>query len=69
MSDAADTYPSLSSALSARFRGHTERNWKEWHARHYFPTAAAIPEAADKVLLGREESLARIEDCLGAARA
>jgi hypothetical protein len=52
---AADTYPSLGSALNDRYRGHNERNWEEWNARYLYSTAADIPDAADKALLGRQE--------------
>lgn len=55
MSEAADINPSLGSALSARYRGHNDRNWEEWHGRHFYPTASDIPSGADKALLGRQE--------------
>jgi hypothetical protein len=55
MSEAFDSYPSLDSALSARFRGHRDRDWREWQERHYYGAAAEIPDAAERAWVGRQK--------------
>jgi hypothetical protein len=55
MNGAFDSYPSPESALSARFRGHRDRDWKEWGERHYFEAAAQIPEDAARAWVGRQK--------------
>ena len=46
--------PSLGSALNARYRGHEERVWEEWQAKHFYSEAVLVPELAERVWLGRE---------------
>ncbi len=55
MSAAFDTYPSLESAHSARFRGHHDRDWQEWAERHYYDAAGDIPSIAEEVWLSRRK--------------
>lgn len=57
MTDAFDTHENLGSALNDRFRGHNDRNWQEWQARHFYADAQAIPDSAERVWLGREDKL------------
>jgi hypothetical protein len=45
----------LESALSSRFRGHDTRDWAEWHERHAYNDADAIPTNAAKALIGRQK--------------
>jgi hypothetical protein len=55
MSTAFDTYPSLESALSARFRGHDDRNWHDWKERHSYEAAGQIPPDAECAWVGRQK--------------
>lgn len=55
MKAAFDTYPSLEMAFSDRFRGHGDRNWDEWAARHFYDTAADIPPQEYRVWLTRQK--------------
>lgn len=55
MSGAFDSYPSLESALSARFRGHRDRDWQEWKEWHYYEGAALIPDDAERAWVGRQK--------------
>lgn len=55
MSGAFATYPSLESALSAKFRGHRDRDWRKWSERHHYETAAQIPDDAERAWLGRHK--------------
>ena len=50
-----DTHPTLESALNFRFRGHDSRDWAEWHGRHAYIDAGAIPIDATKALIGRQK--------------
>ena len=54
MGPAFDSYPSLESALSERFRGHRERNWQVWKQRHYYEASAQIPNDVDRAWLSRQ---------------
>lgn len=42
MSGAFASYSSIESALGARFRGHSDRDWQEWKESHYYEAAADI---------------------------
>lgn len=55
MNGVFNSYPSLESALSARFRGHSGRDWQEWKARHYFEAAAEIPYDAARAWVSRQK--------------
>jgi hypothetical protein len=55
MSSEFDSYPSLDCALSARFRGHSDRDWREWQERHYYEAAALIPGEVDRAWVGRQK--------------
>jgi hypothetical protein len=55
MSSAFVSYSSLHSALNARFRGHSERDWQEWQDRHHYETAALIPERAEHAWIKRRK--------------
>jgi hypothetical protein len=55
MSPVFDSYPSLDSALSARFRGHRERDWQEWTEGHYYEAAAQISYDAERAWVGRQK--------------
>ena len=57
MTGTFDTYPGLGSALNHRYRGHAERDWQEWQAQHFYEQAAAIPDDAQRVWLGRQDKL------------
>lgn len=54
MSGEFDSYPSIESALSARFRGHCDRDWQEWKESHYYEAAAHIPDVA-RAWMGRQK--------------
>ena len=60
MAENFEVYPSLGSALNARFRGHADRDWEEWQAKHFYREAVAIPDDAEQVWLGREEKLSHL---------
>lgn len=55
MSGAFNSYPSLESVLSARFRGHGDRDWQEWKERHSYEAASQIPEEAERAWVGRQK--------------
>ena len=42
MSGAFASYSSIESALDARFRGHSDRDWQEWKESHYYEAATDI---------------------------
>lgn len=52
---AANIYPSIEMALNARYRGHEDRDWDEWHDRHLYERAADIPPDAGKALIRRQK--------------
>lgn len=54
MSGAFDSYTSIESALSARFRGHSDRDWQEWKDSHYYEAAAHIPDV-ERAWIGRQK--------------
>lgn len=51
------TYTSLGSALNARYRGHDDRDWEKWQAKHFYADASVVPENAERVWLGGESKL------------
>jgi hypothetical protein len=55
MSPAFNSYSSLESALSARFRGHCDRDWQEWAERHHFEAAVLIPDKAERAWVDRRK--------------
>ena len=55
MTAAFDTYSSLESALSTRFRGHRDRDWQEWEERHHFLSAQHIPDDATRAWISRQK--------------
>ena len=55
MSAAFDSYPSLERALNAQFRGHRDRDWQEWKHRHFYESAAEIPDGANCAWLIRQK--------------
>jgi hypothetical protein len=57
MPEHSAVYPSLGSALNARFRGHADRDWEDWKATRFYSEAGAIPDDAEQVWLGREDRL------------
>jgi hypothetical protein len=52
MTDAI-VYPTLHAALNDRYRGHDTRDWQVWRDRHFYESAAAIPDDTDKAMLTR----------------
>lgn len=54
MGHAFDSYPSLESALSARFRGHHDRNWQHWRKWHYYEAATQIPAGSEQAWVNRQ---------------
>ncbi len=48
------SYPTLESALNDRFRGHSERDFAEWH-QHAYAEASDIPADASKAWIGRQK--------------
>lgn len=50
-----DVYPTVGSALNARYRGHADRNPGEWQREHFYKDATHIPDDAERVCLGRED--------------
>lgn len=50
-----NSYHALESALSARFRGHSDRDWQEWKDRHYYQAADQIPDSVERAWLGRQK--------------
>lgn len=48
------SYPSFRSALDARFRGHSDRNWEEWKRLHYYETGDQIPNDAARAWVNRQ---------------
>lgn len=59
MSSVFDSYSSLESALSARFRGHHDREWQEWKERHHYGAAAEIPDDAERAWVARQKQSCR----------
>jgi len=55
-----DAYPTLEVAMSHKYRGHDIRDWEEWRAKHAYPSAAAIPDGADKAMIGRNRDTASL---------
>ena len=55
MSGAFASYPSIESALGARFRGHCDRDWQEWGEAHHYEAAADIPDGAERAWIGRRK--------------
>lgn len=55
MSGAFDSYHSLDSALSARFRGHHNRDWQEWQKWHYYEAAVQIPGDVERAWVARQK--------------
>lgn len=55
MSEAFQSYSSLESALSARYRGHCDRDWQEWSERHHYDVASLIPNEAELAWIGRQK--------------
>lgn len=51
----AETFPTMESALSARFRGHVDRDWTEWRETHAFGEVSDIPVGATKAWIGRQK--------------
>lgn len=50
-----DTFPTLESALNARFRGHADRDFSEWREKHAYNEARDIPVDATKAWIGRQK--------------
>lgn len=50
-----DAFPTLESALSARFRGQLNRNFSQWREKHAYNEAGDIPVDAKNVWLGRQK--------------
>ena len=57
MQNEMSTFPTLGMALNARYRGHDDRDWQEWQAKHFYRDASVVPGDADRVWLGRESKL------------
>lgn len=56
MDDYFAAYPSIETALNARYRGHDTRNWEEWRASHHYNAAADIPGNADRAWINRDKT-------------
>ncbi len=50
-----DKYPTLESALNARFRGHVDRDFIEWREAHAYEEAGDIPVDARNAWIGRQK--------------
>lgn len=50
-----NTFPTLESALNARFRGHTDRDFSEWAENHARSNADDIPVLAANAWIGRQK--------------
>ena len=50
-----DTFPTLESALNARFRGHLDRDFSEWREKHAYNEAGNIPLGATNAWMGRQK--------------
>lgn len=58
-------YPTLEVAMSHKYRGHDVRDWEEWRANHAYPSSAAIPDGADKAMVGRDRDAASLRSRQG----
>lgn len=50
-----ETFPSLESALNARYRGHDNRDFDEWCEKHAYREACDIPADATRAWIGRQK--------------
>jgi hypothetical protein len=50
-----DSFPTLESALNARFRGHVTRDFSEWREKHAYNEARDIPVDATNAWIGRQK--------------
>jgi hypothetical protein len=50
-----DGFPSLESALNARFRGHVDRDFSKWREKHAYNDAGEVPVDATKAWIGRQK--------------
>lgn len=54
MSRAFASYSLIESALDARFRGHSDRDWQEWKESHYYKAATDILDV-ERAWIGRRQ--------------
>lgn len=50
-----DAYPTIESALNAKFRGHADRNFSEWATKYAYGEASSIKGDAAKAWIGRQK--------------